>query len=630
MSAASKTDHFNQSESRFQGGYSKTVFNTISQAYRPFLWRSLFLIFLGILGRTSILANVNLTGLWVDSFCKDGIHCREMPSWISGWDSGHYIRTLIMLTVGGFLLSWIFRIGLSRISAHAISSVYDETTMRTSRLPIEFFDRNPAGRVITRFSSDYNNLFRLFGGPLPEFMSLVFDLFIMSALLVASSIWFLPIWIIFVTLNLTVYRLNLNSLRRERRDLIRKRSPSIAHFAETAQGASTVRAYGKTEVFFKRFKELTESYLNQRLRTQGYISRFAVQMGILTASIFLLTGGLSYYLVNQGKLTIGSVGVAFAYLTLSTTIIQSFFEWLAQFEEGMTGLERLDQYMRFPIETGAALPTASAFKTNHPLKTVTPGFVSKHVGGAAVSFDGVWFKYRENGPNILKGINLQIKAGERVAVVGRTGSGKSTLIQTLFRLYPLERGSIRVDGYEADLKYEAPEKRGLDKKVSLDEYRSLISLITQEPTLFAGTLRQNLTVQGTEDDAVLGDVLKRVQYLPANYTLAETKSALSWFIEEKGKNLSSGEKQLICMARCLLQNTPVIVMDEATSSVDPQSEEVLTRATEEFFKGKTQIIIAHRLSTIQSCDRVIWLNQGEIVMQGTPREVLPKFEARGH
>ncbi len=194
--------------------------------------------------------------------------------------------------------------------------------------------------------------------------------------------------------------------------------------------------------------------------------------------------------------------------------------------------------------------------------------------------------------------------------MGRTGSGKSSLIQALFYLYPLKEGKISI-------KQLSP----LDGKTDLQLYRKSIALIAQDPTLFKGTLWENLDVLGNRSENELFLALERV-----GLQSWANRAGLERAIEEKGRNLSQGERQLICMARCLLQETPVIVMDEATSSVDPQSEEILVRATEEFFKGKTQIIIAHRLSTLIHCDRILWLKQGEIAMLGKPQEVLPVFQ----
>ena len=154
-------------------------------------------------------------------------------------------------------------------------------------------------------------------------------------------------------------------------------------------------------------------------------------------------------------------------------------------------------------------------------------------------------------------------------------------------------------------------------------YRKSMAFISQEPILFQGSLRFNLDIEGYHTDANLHEVLLKVGLLE---WVQSHPDGLNMKIEERGKNLSLGERQLLCMARCLLQQSPIVIMDEATSSVDPQSEEILVRATEEFFADRTQIIIAHRLSTLAKCDRILWLQNGEIVALGPTSEVLPRFK----
>ncbi len=228
----------------------------------------------------------------------------------------------------------------------------------------------------------------------------------------------------------------------------------------------------------------------------------------------------------------------------------------------------------------------------------------------------LWFRYREDLPWVLKNLNLEVKAGERLGIVGRTGSGKSSLIQALFYLYPIDKGHIAINGH-------LPKLEETVQGVDLNLYRKSIAFISQEPILFQGTMRSNLDIDNSLPEEKLTAVLRQVGLL--DWVLAQPQG-LDMRIEERGKNLSLGERQLLCMARCLLQQSPIVIMDEATSSVDPQSEEILVRATEEFFSDRTQIIIAHRLSTLAKCDRILWLQNGEVVALGPTSEVLPRFK----
>ncbi len=625
---------FHADESRFQGRYQKSLHNTIYQAYRPALPRTVLFLAIGLVGRLALLGNANLIGYWVDSLCHGLTGCHPLPAWLSGLETKGFVTLLAIANAIGFIFTLVFRTGLSRLSAEAVSRIYDETTMRASRLPMSFFDHNPSGRVMTRFTSDYNNIFRIFGGPIAEFLSLNFDLISMTVLIAIASPWLLPFWILQGGLNYSVYRFFLPALRLERRELARKRSPAIAHFAESATGAHTIRAFEREAVFERRFSRLNDSFLAQRLLTIGLFARFSFAMGLCTAITFLATGLGSYWLVTHGYIGVGAVGVAFAYLGLSSNVLQAFFDWLGQFEEAMTGMERMNEYLRLALEDGAKLPMGARFQTGQPRASQQKSLPLVVSTGAAVDIDDLWLRYNPELPPVLQGISVRVRAGERLAVVGKTGSGKTSLVQALFHLYPVERGSIRVGGFAADLGATPADPQSVD----LSAYRSLLAYITQEPALFIGSLRENLaapgavkssslSTQSTHHDDKLIEALRRVQFLREDATLDEYRYWLEYQVEERGRNLSSGERQLVCMARCLLQDAPVVILDEATSAVDPRSEEILTRATEEFFAGKTQILIAHRLSTVRSCDRVLWLQQGKVHRIGAPQEVLPEFEA---
>jgi ABC-type multidrug transport system fused ATPase/permease subunit len=595
---------FLDQESQFRGQYSKTVFETLWLAYKPYKGRMLLCLILGLSGRLVLLGNANLIGKWVDSLAHP-----EANNW--SWSSTDYIFILSLFTLVGFVATTLFRIGFSRLSARAVSQIYDEVTLRTSRFPMSFFDSTPAGRIITRFSSDYGNVFRLFGGPLAEFLAIIFDLIGMVILISLASPLYLILVAAMALLNFAVYRAHRQQLRDMRRDLSASRSPSIAHFAETAQGASTIRTFNKEMSFSKRFQSLDQDYLSQKLKTTSGLLKYSFKMNSLTALLLLGTGISAYFWVQNGWVTIGSVGVALSFVALSGTTVQMFFEWMAQFEEAMVGMERLDGYIRKPLEEHSRLPAASQFPTGHPvfISEQEERQKSKIQFGpqARVQFSNVWFRYRDNLPFVLKGLNLDIQPGERFGIVGRTGSGKSSLIQALFHLYPLTEGQISVDG----------QRPGT---MDLISYRKSLAFISQDSILFKGILRENLDLEGRFYDNDLFAALTRVGL----EEFAST-AGLLFEIEERGRNLSLGEKQLLCMARCLLQNAPVVIMDEATSSVDPQSEEILVRATEEFFAERTQIIIAHRLSTLKKCDRILWLEQGQIKMIGSPQEVLPSF-----
>jgi ABC-type multidrug transport system fused ATPase/permease subunit len=607
----SENKKYTEDDTKFSGKYSASVLNTLQQAYAPYFINCFFLLITGFCGRVLLMSNANLIGYWVDSLCRAPSPCQPVPASFQNLSGSNYIALLASVTFLGLGLTLVFRIWFSRIGAYAVSQLYDEVTLRSSRLPMAFFDSTPVGRIVTRFSSDYGNVFRLFGGPLAEFIGIIFDLLAMLVLITAANKIYLGICLVIGLLNYAVYRFNRERLRLHRRELSRNRSPSISHFAETTQGASTIRAFQKQATFFLRFKKLNELFLNQKLITTRQLLSFSLQMNTLTAFLLLLTGMSAYFLVEKSILSIGSVGVAFSFIIISGNSLQMFFDWVAQFEEAMIGVERLDQYLRHPIEEFAKLPARAQFKTGHQQYLASEEALNSlditSKISSAIEIRNLNFRYRPDLPWVLKNINLKINAGERLGIVGRTGSGKTSLIQVLFHLYPIDEGEVLID-----------QKAFID----LEQHRKSISLISQDPVIFKGTLRENLSLDKSKKESDLISVLHRVGL---KLWLDGLSDGLQTQIDERGRNLSQGEKQLLCMARCLLQDSPIVIMDEATSNVDPHSEEILVRATSDFFAERTQIIIAHRLSTIEKCDRILWLHNGEIKMLGKPSEVLPEF-----
>ncbi|MBX3017829.1 MAG: ABC transporter ATP-binding protein [Bdellovibrionaceae bacterium] len=611
-----------ENEGRMEGEFGRDVLSALKMAYGAFISRILLTLIVGFLGRALLLGNTNLIGIWVDSLCVGTEICKPVPPLFQGWGSDDFLNLLIVCVVAGFFLTWIYRVAFSRLSARAVSQLYDETTFRASRFPMRFFDTTPVGRVVTRFSSDYGNVFRLFGGPLAEFLSIMFDLACMIILVTLASPYYLPVILVYILANYVVYLRNREEMRRQRRDMSASRSPSVSHFAETAQGAPTIRSFNRESIFQQRFARLDGYYLDQKIKTVKTVMLFSWQMNSLTALLLFVTGLLSWWLLSTGHLSLGAIGVAFGLITLSGNTVLMFFEWLAQVEEALIGVERLNQYLRAPIEPGAALPHAAHFPTGHPREpaaralaqenAVADGLLAERA--LSVEFDHVRFRYDSSLPWVLNDLSFHIRPGEKIGVIGRTGGGKSSLIQALLQLYAVEGGEVRVGGIPMARVHGGP---GLP----LAAARRLFAYIPQDPTLFRGRLRDNLDFERLLPDDEIFQTLKQVG-------LSEwaTPAGLNLIIEERGRNLSLGEKQLLCLARAVLQKAPILIMDEATSSIDPQSEEKLTAATDKLFRERTQILIAHRLTTLESCDRIFWLKDGRLFAEGTPAEILPRFE----
>ncbi len=574
--------------------FSKNIYNTLFQCYRPYILKIIFSLIFGFLGRLLLLSNAQLIAHFADKYTD--IHPEELKSLI--------LQLFILLSVA-FTLTITYRTVFSRLSSLAVSRLYDETTYRVSRFPLHFFDQTPVGQITTRFSSDYGNVFRLFGGPLAEFLSIFFDL--VSIIIIISFVH--PLFLISIVSSGFCFKFildrNQSTLRKSRKDLSVLRGPSVAHFSETVQGNISIRQHRKESLFQNRFTKLDDLYLNCKLSVSKNLMRFSFQLNFMSSLLFFVHGLMCWYLLANNYIGAAQVTVILGYTILATNTLQMFFEWYSQFDEALIGVERLDHYLRNPLEEGAYLPSHSDFETSHlrKNKNLNPTFEDAKLTPAddILSVQNLSFKYPGQNENTLTNISFTLKRGEKLGIIGRTGAGKSTLISALLRLYPVDKGSILIQHkHEADI----------------ENHRKQFSVITQEQFFFKGTLRENLDLFYSHKDHELIDVAQK----------AGLHLNLDFLIEEKGQNLSSGEKQMISLARGLLKNADIFIFDEATSNVDPQSEQLIQTALTTVLANKTQIRIAHRLQTVEDCDQMIWLDHGNIKMSGSAKEVLEAFK----
>ncbi len=577
--------------------FSKNIFDTLLQAYRPFIFKLLIVCLLGFMGRLLILSNAQVIAKFYD----------QNP--IVTLDNLTVLAKHIFFILSiSFIMTVIYRTVFSRLSALAVSRLYDETTFRVSRYPLSFFDQNPVGRITTRFSSDYGNIFRLFGGPLAEFLSILFDLISIFILIALVHSYFLINLLVASVFFIYILKRNQLKLRSNRRELSILRSPSVAHFSETVQGHLSIRQTDKSKSFIDRFNSLDQVFLKAKFLVNRNVMQFSAELNVISAVLFFANGYLGIHLAKTESLGAGQIAIVLGFTILATHTLQMFFEWYSQFEEALVGVERLDEYLRAPLEEGAFLPTYADFKTHHPQKSknaVLP-LQSKNKTDDALTVENLSFRYpaqnQESAPPLLSHISFRLKQGEKLGIIGRTGAGKSTLIAALLRLYPIEKGVILINNeYQTDI----------------ENHRKQFSLISQDQFFIKGSLRDNLDLFENHTNKELENCLQTVGL----------KFSLDMPIEEKGQNLSHGEKQLLSLCRGLLQNAEIFIFDEATANIDPQSEKLIERALKETLSTKTQIRIAHRLQTVQDCDKVMWLEDGQIKKIGLPQEVLVAFES---
>jgi ATP-binding cassette, subfamily B, multidrug efflux pump len=463
------------------------------------------------------------------------------------------------------------------------------------RLDIRFYDRNPVGRLMTRVTSDVDVLNDLFTGGVVAVFGDVFTLVgIMIVLLVMD--WRLAL-IAFSVLPLIV--LVTQWFRRNVRDSYRTVRLWIARInaflQEHITGMSTVQLFGRERQAFERFDEINRKHRDANIDSIFYYAVFypAIEIIASLASALIIWYGGGWVL--QGTVTLGAL-VAFLQYA------QRFFRPISDMSE------------KFNLLQAAMASSERIFKLiDEPVAIVSPAYPKEAPGlktgpSGSIVFDRVWFAY--NGEDwVLKDVSFTVEPGERVGIVGATGAGKTTIINLLMRFYDVARGRILVDGGDV-------------REQDLHELRSRFSLVLQDVHLFSGTIAGNIRLGETAIDDER--VRRAARSVHADRFIERLPTGYDSPVAERGATLSVGQKQLLSFARALAFDPRILVLDEATSSVDTETELLIRDALHVLMAGRTTLAIAHRLSTIQDMDKIIVLHKGELREMGTHQELLAR------
>ncbi|XP_021423640.2 multidrug resistance-associated protein 7 [Oncorhynchus mykiss] len=477
----------------------------------------------------------------------------------------------------------------------AASVVHNRLLDTVLKATVTFFDTTPLGRILNRFSSDLYSV----DDTLPFFLNILLaNIFGLLGMLIVMS-YGLP-WVLVPLLPLgLLYHCTQRFYRHTSRDLKRlcslTLSPVYSHFSETLSGLGTIRASSSAS----RFEEENERRLEQNQRCL-FLCNAAMQwldIRLQIIGVVVVTGiGVIAVVQHQFKsIDSGLVGLSLSYALSITGLLSSLIFSFTQTELQLVSVERTEEY-------STTLPT----EPQHSNPQVPTSWPEQ----GWVEFRGAVLCYREGLPNALDGVSLVVRPGEKVGVVGRTGSGKSTLFLALFRMVELNQGQILLDGVDT-------------RQVGLAQLRSKLAIIPQDPFLFSGTVRENLDPCGRHPDPRLLEVLEHCHLSPVINRIG----GLGAEVGERGKSLSLGQRQLLCLARALLTEANILCIDEATASVDQKTDKLLQQTIRETFQDKTVLTIAHRINTILDSDRVLVMHSGKVVEFDTPADLCQRDDS---
>ncbi|XP_053685732.1 ATP-binding cassette sub-family C member 4 [Sabethes cyaneus] len=501
-----------------------------------------------------------------------------------------YIKTYAIL-LGAFVYLIVQRTFSFYHACLRISmKLHDKMFRGLTRATMHFFNTNPSGRVLNRFSKDIGTIDTSLPMSLAECLVFALEILAVVSLVSIVNYWFLLPTAIIATLMFFIRKIYLNSSRAVKRIESVNRSPIFTHTNATLQGLSTVRAFQAQDALTKEFNEQMDVNTSAFYIFITTTRAFALWLDLVCV-IYVAVVTLSFLLWGQDTLG-GSVGLAITQTISLIGMCQWGMRQSAELENQMVSVERVSEYTNLPPEP--PLETAPKYR---PQKSWPEEGVIK--------FINVDLSYSDDGEKVLKDLSFAIQSNEKIGIVGRTGAGKSSLIQALFRLAPYD-GTIEIDGINT-------------KTLGLKDLRSKISIIPQDPILFYGTLRSNLDPFEEKSDEELWSALDQVELKEA---VSSFTGGLECKMSDGGSNFSMGQRQLVCLARAILRRNKILVLDEATANVDPETDKLIQTTIRTKFADCTVLTIAHRLHTVMDSDRVLVMDAGRVVEFGHPYKLL--------
>ena len=509
----------------------------------------------------------------------------------------------INLIIGILFITVLLRLGLQGFQSYNIQSVGQRLTARirndlfahSMSLSLRFHDKMPVGKLLTRLTSDVDALSEVFGsgavGVLADFVSLI----VISITMILIE-WRLGLLLLIVQIPVTFFILWLQKRYRKQNYKVREELSQLnANFQENLQGLEVVQMFRRQSLNGQNFFKTGTNYkhaVNGTIFYDSSISAFIEWVSLAAVALVISLGG---YMVTAGAMGLGTLTTFILYSQRLFEPLRQLAERFTQIQGGLTAVERISELLEKKIEIYDHI--------NHKAENKELLNSNKTALGE-VLFENVSFFYREDEP-IINDLSFKIKPGDHVALVGPTGSGKTTLIRLLCRLYEPQKGNIYIDGQNI-------------KSIPIDSLRKQLGVVLQDTFLFSGNVADNLRLDSSIDNQRLKDVCSD---LGLDNLLKKLPNGLDTYIRERGGNLSSGERQLLSIARVAIRDPKILIMDEATAFMDPSTEATLQRDLDRLLEKRTALVIAHRLATIEASDRILVMRKGSLIEEGTHEEL---------
>lgn len=503
------------------------------------------------------------------------------------------IGILLVIYMGSSLFQWLLSVQSSVVANKIIHDLRKDAFEKQSRLPLKYFDNHAHGDIISRLTNDIDSLsLGLFQG-ITQVMSASITILGCIVFMLTISLWMTFLVLLFTPLCIFI----ASYITRHSKSMFSDSSKAVGElngFVEEMIGnQSIVKGFGYEERAIAQFKEINQKLYISGQKAQWYSSLTNPAMRLVNNMAYVAVTVVGGFFALNGSISIGNIASFLIYSNQFSKPINEITSIMAQIQGAFASAERIFQLLDEPEE----------------LDAIEPVMEFEHCTGR-VSFLNVDFSYTKEKSLITK-MNLEVNPGDTVAIVGPTGAGKTTLVNLLMGFYPVDGGTIRIDDKELN-------------HVKKDALRKSIGMVLQDSWLFHGSIADNIAYG--KENASREDIISAAKSANAHGFIKRFPEGYDTLLEEDGNNLSQGEKQLLTIARIMLLNPPMLILDEATSNIDTRTEVMIGRGISEMRKGKTSFIIAHRLSTIRDADVILVMNKGNIVEQGNHMKLL---EQRG-
>lgn len=481
-----------------------------------------------------------------------------------------------------YLQSWL----LTQISTDISYNLRKKLIDKVNMLSMSEIDKNKRGDILSRVTNDVDSLQIGITSTFLQFMTAIITLIGVFVMMLTINVWMTLVTIILVPVSFFIISLVVKRSQKYYQYQLKYKGSVNTQIEETFTGQDIIRAFNQEDESFKQFKEDNDNWYTHEWKSQFYSSLMGPIMNFISNLSYVAIAVLGAIFVLEKAITVGDILAFFQYIQNFTQPIQQITRVMNIVQTALAATERIFEFLEIEDEENP-----SKKEINDINKEIT--------------FEHVRFGYDDN--DVIKDLSFRVNKGEKVAIVGHTGAGKSTIIKLLLRFYDLKSGAIKIDGTNID-------------EYDKNSLRFLVGMVLQDTWLFSDTIMENIRYGNL--NASDEEVIEASKIAYSDHFIKQLPDGYDTILNEDTDNISLGQKQLLTIARTVLSNNKILILDEATSSVDTRTEKLIQEAMDKLMENKTSFIIAHRLSTIKNADKIIVIDDGKVIEEGTHQELI--------